>query len=123
MKILVIEDEKILAQTIQKGFDSLGHEVVVAYNGEDGLNKALTEPNLDLIFLDLMLPIIDGFEILSKVKSDPQTQLIPVVITSNIAEEGKIQQSKLLGADDYLIKSNISLENLIELADKYQPNK
>ncbi|KKQ93863.1 MAG: response regulator receiver domain protein [candidate division CPR2 bacterium GW2011_GWC1_39_9] len=119
MKILVVEDERILAQILSKSFNLLGHEVILAFNGEDGLRKAQTEPDIKLILLDLMLPIKDGFQVLKELKSDPKTKDIPVVITSNIAEEAKIKEGIEAGAADYLVKSNISIDNLTELVNKY----
>ncbi|HBG81967.1 TPA: response regulator [candidate division CPR2 bacterium] len=119
MKILVIEDEKILAQTIEKSLQQIGHEIELAFDGEEGLDRANSVKDINLILLDLMLPIKDGFTVLDELKQNEKTKNIPVIIMSNIAEEAKIKQGEDMGANGYLIKSNLSIEELSEIVNRF----
>lgn len=119
MKIIVIEDEKILAHAMAKNFTSLGYDVVVAYDGELGAAAVNENPDAGLVLLDLMLPKKNGFEVLEEIKGNPDTNQIPVVFLSNIAEEAKIKEGIEKGAVDYIIKSNISIDVLNEAVSKY----
>ena len=118
-KILIVEDEKILAEILAKGFKLLGHSVIIANDGESAIRLTKSNPDIKLILLDLMIPLKDGFQVLEELKQDESTKEIPVVITSNIAEEGKIREGLLGGAQEYLVKSNISMDDLTAIANKY----
>ena len=101
MKILLIEDEKDLAQYIEKGLKQAGYAVVASKNGSEGLKKA-TSDSFDLILLDLMLPGIDGFDVLKNLRSfGNQT---PVIIISALLNTGYVVKGFELGAVDYVRK-------------------
>ena len=102
-KILIVEDH---ADTIEmeKSMLSIGnYEVIAAYDGAGGLAKAALEKP-DLILLDVMMPGMDGFEVCRKLKADPATAKIPVIIVSVKAVELDKKTAKEVGADDYIIK-------------------
>ena len=99
-KILVVDDEKSIADIVSFNLKSEGYEVITAYDGQEAINKALTD-NPDLIILDVMLPEKDGFQVLKEVR---QQIAIPVImLTAKEAEEDKVCGLDL-GADDYMTK-------------------
>ena len=99
-KILVVDDEKSIADIVGFNLKNEGYEVITAYDGQEAVNKALTD-NPDLIILDVMLPEKDGFQVLKEVR---QQIAIPVImLTAKEAEEDKVCGLDL-GADDYMTK-------------------
>ena len=116
-KILIIEDDKFLRELIAQKVLKEGYLVTEAVDGEDGAKKAKEEvPNL--ILLDLILPGIDGFEVLAKVKEDPTTAQIPVIIFSNLGQKDDVEKGLKLGAVDYLIKAHFTPGEIIEKIKK-----
>jgi two-component system, OmpR family, copper resistance phosphate regulon response regulator CusR len=101
MKILVIEDEAKTARFLRKGLVEVGFVVDVAGDGEDGLNLAL-ETEFDLIVLDLMLPVLDGWQVLSRLR-EKKRQALVLILTARDAVHERVQGFEL-GADDYLVK-------------------
>jgi DNA-binding response OmpR family regulator len=89
--ILIIEDDDFFRELIRKKLSSQDFKVSEAINGEDGLIM-IKEERPDLILLDLLLPNIDGFEVLSKIKLDPNNSLIPVIILSNLGQQEDIER-------------------------------
>jgi len=111
-KILVIEDEKTLRFLIVQTLVQEGFEVEEAIDGEEGIQK-LKKNKPDLILLDLLLPSINGFEVLSKIKRDSDLESIPVIILSNLGQEEEIKKGLNLGAIDYLIKAHFTLDQVV----------
>ena len=111
--ILVIEDDQFFMELVAKELATGGFGVVQAPDGKRGLEK-VRQSNPDLILLDLLLPDIDGFEVLSTVKQDSGTSNIPVIILSNLSSKEDIERGLKLGASDYLIKSQFSLPEVID---------
>ena len=112
-KILLIEDDKFLRELIIQKLGREGYEVAEAPEGEAGLSKA-KEEKPDLVLLDLILPGIDGFEVLSRMKKDPALASIPVIILSNLGQRDDVQKGIDLGAEDYLIKAHFTPGEIIE---------
>jgi len=106
-KILVIEDDKFLRKVINKKLSREGYEVIEAVDGEKGL-KAIKEEKPDLILLDIILPEMDGFEVLAEIKEDPVLSQIPVIILSNLGEKKEVEKGLKMGAKDYLIKAHFT---------------
>jgi two-component system phosphate regulon response regulator PhoB len=102
-KILVIEDEKALADVLGYNLRREGYDVTLAYDGQEGLKQASTKLP-DLIVLDLMLPTISGTEVLRELRSSDRTREIPVIILTAKAEEADQVVGFTLGADDYVTK-------------------
>lgn len=111
-KILFIEDEQALQKTAGEVLGQEGFETFSALDGEAGLDLARKEKP-DLILLDLILPKKDGFEVLSELKRDKETQDIPVVVVTNLEGAGDIEKVLELGATTYLVKANYSLEDVV----------
>ncbi len=102
-KILVIEDESDLLEVIQYNLEREGHKVIACRNGEQGLSRIRTD-NPDLVILDLMLPGLDGVEVCRRVKADPVTRAIPIIMVTAKSEESDIVLGLGIGADDYITK-------------------
>jgi two-component system alkaline phosphatase synthesis response regulator PhoP len=117
-KILIIEDEVFLSKVLKLKFTEEGFDVSTASDGEAGLKKA-RENMPDLILLDLILPKLSGFEVLEKLKKDPQTKAIEVIVLSNLGQEDDVKRCKQLGAKDYLVKANWSLADVINKVKTY----
>jgi len=108
-KILIIEDDKFLAKMLSRMLESHQYDTILASTGKEGLIKASGE-EIDLILLDIILPDIDGFDLLETIKKEEKTKNIPVMIISNLGQPEDMAQGRALGAMDYLIKSDLSLE-------------
>lgn len=113
MKILIAEDDKFLAKAYKMKLVKQGHEVQVEGDGKLAL-AAAAEFKPDVILLDLIMPNMDGFTFLETIKADEELKGIPVIVASNLGQEEDLKKAKSLGAADYIIKSNMSLEDLIE---------
>ncbi len=112
-KILIVEDDKFLRELIAKKLTKENYDTVEAIDGEEGVKK-VKEEKPDLILLDLILPGIDGFEVLSRIKEDPVLAQIPVIILSNLGQREDIDRGLGLGASDYLIKAHFTPGEIIE---------
>jgi len=111
--ILVIEDDKFLRELISRKLTGEGFDVLEAVDGEEGIKK-IKEGKPDLVLLDLILPSIDGFEVLTRVRDDPEVSSIPVIILSNLGQREEVEKGLKLGAVDYLIKAHFTPGEIIE---------
>lgn len=102
--ILVVEDTELLRKIYHDKLVSDGYGVVTAANGLEALN-ALRSEKVDLILLDLIMPVMSGLEALEAIKADPRTKDIPVLILSNLGQDADIERGLSMGAIDYLIKN------------------
>ncbi len=102
-KILVVDDEEDILELVRHHLNREGYEVRCAESGEQALQTATSE-SVDLIILDLMLPGIDGLEVTRRLKSDPRTQHIPILMLTAKGEESDVVSGLELGADDYVTK-------------------
>lgn len=103
-KILVVEDDPLMSRMYQKIFTFEGYEVEMASDGQEGLDKA-REVKPTLMLLDVMMPKLNGLQVLEKLKSDPETKAIPVVMLTNLAGEQDAESALTKGAIKYIIKS------------------
>lgn len=111
--ILIVEDDALLAQVLM---DKFGREEFLPANVVNGLEVQAKAVELKpaIILLDLILPGLDGFEVLKLLRADDKTKNIPVVVISNLGEESDVKLAKSLGAEDYFVKANVSLEKLLQ---------
>ncbi|MGB9612856.1 MAG: response regulator transcription factor [Candidatus Margulisiibacteriota bacterium] len=116
-KVLIIEDHPETAKLISELLQFEGIETITASNGHEGIEKANAQKP-DLILLDVMMPGIDGFEVCQKLKTNPETSHIPVIIVSIRAATESQKQGKQAGADEYLTKPFEPFK-LIEVLKKY----
>lgn len=113
-KIIFIEDDEMLVRAYQNKLTMEGFEVDKALDGEEAL-KQLQEKKFDLILLDLMLPKVDGFTVLEKLRASSWSSAKkPVVVFSNLGQESDINRAKDLGANDYLVKANLTPNQVVE---------
>lgn len=106
-KILLIEDDALIVRMYQVKFNSSGYEVLIAFNGKDGLQLAKDKkPNI--ILLDILMPKMDGFKTLELLKKNSETNPIPVIILTNVGKEESIQKGLSMGATDYLVKARLT---------------
>jgi len=118
-KVLLVEDDEVLARMYQTKFQHDGYQTVIAYSGQEGIDFAAKEKP-DVILLDIMMPHVDGFQVLKTIKSNPEISKIPIIVLTNLGtSEILIKEAKRLGADDYLIKYQISAKEVVEKVEKY----
>jgi len=117
-KILIIEDERILAEMYQDKFSQAGFKVIIAGEAEEGLVLAKKEKP-DLIILDILLPRENGIFFLEKWKKTPEISSASIIAFSNYDDPETRKQAKKLGAKDYLIKTDYTPEEVVEKVKKY----
>jgi CheY-like chemotaxis protein len=110
-RVLVVEDDRFLRRACEASLRQRGFAVVVAADGEEGLRLARAEV-FDLILLDLLMPKLSGVEVLRALKGDAATRPIPVLVLSNSSRQQDIDEIMRLGAVGYLVKANLSLQEL-----------
>lgn len=120
--ILLVEDEKILADSIERKFIQKHHRIFKAVNASEA-RKALGDEKIDLILLDIILPDINGFQFLEELKKDKKTKDIPVIIISNLGEKEEIARGKKEGAVDYIVKSDTVPGEIVEKVEKILKHK
>lgn len=104
-KVLLVEDDEMLHGMYTQKFKTQGYEIVSAYNGADGVKLAETE-HPDVILLDVIMPKMDGFVALKKIRKEAATAKIPVILLTNLGQEEDVRKGRELGANDYFIKAN-----------------
>lgn len=112
-KVLVVEDEATLQKALNDVLSGEGFEVVSALDGEKGFQMAKDEKP-DIILLDIILPKMDGFEVLTRLKSAEETKEIPVIILTNLSDLENIQKALDLGATTYLVKADFHLDDVLK---------
>ena len=112
-KILLVEDEEIMIDLLQKKLTKEGYEISVARDGEEGL-KAMREVKPDLILLDIIMPKIGGFEVMEEMGKDKNLKDIPVIVISNSGQPVEIDKAQKLGAKDWLIKTEFDPQEVVD---------
>ena len=112
-KILIIEDEEIILELLQRKLAKEGYEVSVAGDGEEGL-KVMKEVKPHLILLDIVMPKMGGFEVMEEMQKDPELKEIPVIVVSNSGQPVEIDRAQALGAKDWLIKTTFDPQEVID---------
>lgn len=111
--ILIIEDDRFLRELITRKLRDEGYKVIEVVSGEEGVKK-IKEIRPSLVLLDLILPGIDGFEVITRAKEDPALASIPIIILSNRGQREDVEKGMKLGAVDYLIKAHSTPSEIIE---------
>lgn len=111
-KVLIVEDDSFLQGLISRKLKAENFDVFIALSATDAFK--LIEGGLvpDFILLDLLLPNVDGFEFLKKIRENPLFKTTPVIVFSNLSEEKDILKAKSLGITDFMVKSNFTLDEL-----------
>lgn len=116
--LLVVEDDEHLAEVYQMKFEKRNFDVKVARSGQEAF-VILDTFTPEVIILDLVMKEIDGFEVLLELKKNEKWANIPVIIASNLGQKDNLDEAMSLGASEYVIKSDSTLENLARLVEKY----
>ena len=111
-KILFVEDDTFLADILQQSLTQAAFQVSIARDGEEAVT-VVKKLQPDLILLDLLLPKLDGFGVLEKLRSDPSTATIPVIILSNLMDQDSMTKGKRLGISAYMIKASTVPDEII----------
>ena len=113
IKILIAEDDKFLANAYMMKLKSLDMDIKLAYDGVETI-KAIREEKPDLLILDLVMPNVDGFSVLEMIRKDESTKNLPVLVVTNLGQESDFERVKALGAQDYIVKTDVSLDDLVD---------
>jgi DNA-binding response OmpR family regulator len=116
--ILLVEDDTFLVNMYKAKFENNGFNVIVAGDGEQGLNLALTS-KIDVIILDLMLPKLSGLDLLTRLRKEEVGKDMPVIVLSNLSEEKEAKSLYDLGVKDFLVKANLTPTQLVEKIQEY----
>lgn len=108
-RILIVEDEQSLSKVLGLKLGNAGYEVAIVHDGAQALDT-LSKSKFDLILLDLLMPGVDGWTVLEKLKGSGQK----IIVTSNLGQEEDVKKAKTLGVIDFLVKSDIPLINIVE---------
>lgn len=117
IKILLVEDDPFLSSMYSTKFEIEDFTVLAAVDGEKGLKLALSE-RPDIILLDIIMPKMNGFEVLEKLKEDSTTKDIPVILLTNLNQKDEIAKGLSLGATDYLIKAHFMPSEVVDKIKK-----
>jgi DNA-binding response OmpR family regulator len=117
-KIMLVEDDSFVVDIYQTKLSQEGYEVIQAENGIEAIKK-LEKEIPDMILLDIIMPYVDGLQVLKKIKSDERLKNVPVILLTNLSQKEDINDGLGLGADDYLIKSHFTPSEVLEKIKKY----
>ena len=116
--ILIVEDEEFLIRTLEDNLVAEGYTVDIAKDGEEAVEK-IEKKKPNLVLLDILMPKKDGFYVLEEMKRNPEWKLIPVIVLSNLGEDTTIKRALEMGADDYFVKSQHPIQEVIEKVKDY----
>ncbi len=115
--ILVVEDEDVLLTAYKKGFEKHGFNVLTASDGESALTL-IRNAQPDIVVMDLIMPIMNGEEVLEKMHEEKLIEIVPVIVITNKSDGASLYKCKKLGAKEYLIKVNVSIDEILEKINK-----
>lgn len=113
-KIMLVEDDVALRDIYTSRFEAEGYDVAVAADGEQALTVAVKEKP-DLILLDIMMPKISGFDVLDILRNTTETKTTKIIVMSALSQTADIEKGKMLGADEYLVKSQVTLSEVVDM--------
>ena len=117
-KILLVEDDEMLAQVYRSRFEIEGFDVKEVYNGEDALSAAISfKP--DIILLDAMMPRISGFDVLDILRNTPETANVTIIMLTALSQPRDKERAEALGVDDYLVKSQVVIGDVVARVKKH----
>ena len=114
-KVLVTEDESLVADLISRKLEAGGLVVTVARNGQEALDQ-LAKNKYDLLLMDLTMPDLDGFQLLSRLKTQKNT--MPIIVMSKLSQAEDVKKAKALGAWNYIIKANVTPTEIVEKVEQ-----
>jgi two-component system alkaline phosphatase synthesis response regulator PhoP len=117
-KVMIVEDDEHISKVYEIKLTKEGIPSIVARDGEDAVSKIIAEKP-SLILLDLMLPKKDGFWVLEEIKKNPDLKTIPVIVLSNLGQKSDQDRARDLGANEYLVKVDFSIQDIVEKVKTY----
>ncbi len=121
-KILVIEDDPFLSEMYLNKLTEAGFEAEVISDGKKGLS-AIKEKCPDLALLDIVLPKMDGFEVLREVRADKKLKNIPIILLTNLGQKNEVEKGISLGADEYIVKAHFTPAAIVAKVKQILANK
>lgn len=118
MKVLLIDDEPAVLKMYRLALEEAGYEVMTAAGGPEGLEAAQSQKPA-IILLDIIMPTMNGFDVLADLKKNPETASIPVILLTNLPETTSGEKARQLGAVDYLVKAHVEPKELGQLLERY----
>ena len=118
-KIILIEDDVFIHALYTETLKSAGYNVVSALDGQAGLELIKKNTDAKLILLDIMLPKLNGIDVLREIKKDPTTKNMSVIILTNLSDDAIIKDALKLGANAYLVKVDYTPQQVIEMVNQY----
>jgi len=112
-KILLVEDEELMIDLLQRKLQKEGYEISVARDGEEGL-KAMREVKPNLVLLDIIMPKMGGFEVMEEMGKNKELKKIPVIVISNSGQPVELDEAQRLGAKDWLIKTEFDPQEVVD---------
>ena len=122
IKILLIEDEEMLANMYEVKFKNEGFELIKALDGSTGLEMAKTVKP-DFILLDVIMPKMDGFSVLRALREDAKTKDLPVMLLTNLGQDEDVKKGKELGVVGYLVKANVTTDEIVSVLKQAVKNQ
>ena len=116
-KVLIVEDDKFLSEMYAAKLTEAGFEMEAAYDGQEGF-RMIGDLKPDLVLLDIVLPKMDGFEILRQVKANPDLKNMKIVALTNLGQKEEVEKGLTLGADDYIIKAHFTPTEVVAKVKK-----
>ena len=110
-KVLIVEDDNFLSSILKGRLEKDGFTVSQAFDGDEGI-EMIRQLKPDIVLLDLIMPKVSGFEVLESVEADPELNTIPIVVASNLGQDSDIVKAKNLGATDYYVKVQTSIDEI-----------
>lgn len=118
-KILIAEDESVLLNVLKDRFETEGWKVSTAKDGEETIG-AVNKTQPDVVLLDLLMPKKDGFEVLKEIRSNPEFKNLSIIVLSNLGSDEDIKRALALGANDYFVKTQHPMSEIVEKVKKYE---
>lgn len=112
--VLVVEDDKFLLTLLVEKLKREGMFVIEAENGQEAMIKMKSNPRPHVVLLDLLLPIVDGFDVLKRMQDDPELKRIPVVVLTNLSGEEDAKRARKLGVKEYLVKAYFTPDEIVD---------
>ena len=116
--ILIVEDDQVLMRMYTQKLVSEGFKILNAVDGEEAFT-VFDKEKVDLVITDIMLPRVSGIEFLQKIRTTPKGKNVPVIVWSNLMLEEEKKQALALGANEYVVKGQLKLEDMVALVRKY----
>ena len=119
-KIMIVEDDAFVMDIYETKLRGEGFDVILASNGMEAMKKLGEQNNIpDLILLDIVMPYMDGLEVLKEIQKDVSLKNVPVILLTNLSQKEEVEQGIKLGARDYLIKSHFTPSEVLEKISQY----